>query len=56
MLPPRHLTRCILFAPTLVLAAGRPSSNFLFFLSGFLLPPVFRRLCQLSREIPMMAV
>uniref|UniRef100_A0A3B3SEW2 Uncharacterized protein n=1 Tax=Paramormyrops kingsleyae TaxID=1676925 RepID=A0A3B3SEW2_9TELE len=33
---------------TLVLAAGRPSSYFLF-LRGFLLPPVLRRLCQLSR-------
>ena len=37
---------------TLVLAAGRPSSNFLFFLIGFLFPPVALRLCQLSLEIP----
>lgn len=37
---------------TLVLAGGLPSSNFLFFLRGFLLPPVLRRLCQESLEIP----
>ena len=37
---------------TLVFAAGLPSSNFLFFRRGDLLPPVNRRLCQLSREIP----
>uniref|UniRef100_A0A8C5WJI4 Uncharacterized protein n=1 Tax=Leptobrachium leishanense TaxID=445787 RepID=A0A8C5WJI4_9ANUR len=37
---------------TLVLAAGRPSSYFLFLWYGFLLPPVLRRLCQLSLEIP----
>ena len=37
---------------TLVLAAGRPHSNFLRFLIGFLLPPVDLRLCQPSRVIP----
>jgi hypothetical protein len=38
---------------TLVFAAGRPNSNFLFFRRGFLLPPVARRLCQWSRDIPL---
>jgi len=37
---------------TFVLAGGRPSSNFLFFLIGFFLPPVARLLCQELREIP----
>ena len=37
---------------TLVLAGGRPSSYFLFFLIAFFLPPVLRLLCQESREIP----
>lgn len=37
---------------TLVLAAGRPNSNFLFLRRGLRLPPVFLRLCQWSREIP----
>ena len=37
---------------TFVFAGGLPISNFLFFLSAFLLPPVALRLCQLSREIP----
>uniref|UniRef100_A0A8C5Q084 Uncharacterized protein n=1 Tax=Leptobrachium leishanense TaxID=445787 RepID=A0A8C5Q084_9ANUR len=40
--------------PILVLAAGRPSSYFLFLWYGFLLPPVLRRLCQLSLEIPIL--
>lgn len=38
---------------TLVFAAGRPNSNFLFLRSGFLLPPVARRLCQWSRDMPL---
>ena len=37
---------------TFVIAAGLPSSNFLFIRIGFRLPPVARRLCQLSWEIP----
>lgn len=37
---------------TLVLAAGRPSSNFLFFLILVLLPPVALRLWKLSLDIP----
>lgn len=37
---------------TLVFAGGRPSSYFLFLWQGFRLPPVLRRLCQLSLEIP----
>ena len=37
---------------TLVEAEGLASSNFLFFLIGFLFPPVALLLCQLSREIP----
>ena len=40
------------FHPTLVFAGGRPSSYFLFFLIAVFLPPVFRLLCQESREIP----
>ena len=49
---------CIIKCPevqvhlTLVLAGGRPSSYFLFFLIAFFLPPVLRLLCQESREIP----
>jgi len=38
--------------PSLVFAAGRPNSNFLFLRRGFLFPPVALRLCQWSREIP----
>uniref|UniRef100_A0A4W3HRI0 Uncharacterized protein n=1 Tax=Callorhinchus milii TaxID=7868 RepID=A0A4W3HRI0_CALMI len=38
--------------PILVFAGGRPSSYFLFLWYGFRLPPVLRRLCQLSLEIP----
>ena len=41
-----------IFLPTLVFAGGRPSSYFLFFLIAVFLPPVFRLLCQESREIP----
>ena len=41
-------------SPTLVLAGGRPSSNFLLEWIGLRLPPVFLRLCQESREIPML--
>lgn len=37
---------------TLVLAGGRPNSNFLFFRIGLRLPPVLRLLCHLSLEIP----
>uniref|UniRef100_A0A8B9J635 Uncharacterized protein n=1 Tax=Astyanax mexicanus TaxID=7994 RepID=A0A8B9J635_ASTMX len=37
---------------TLVFEAGRPSSYFLFLWTGLRLPPVLRRLCQLSLEIP----
>uniref|UniRef100_A0A3B5MR57 Uncharacterized protein n=1 Tax=Xiphophorus couchianus TaxID=32473 RepID=A0A3B5MR57_9TELE len=32
--------------------SGRPSSYFLFLWYGLRLPPVLRRLCQLSLEIP----
>uniref|UniRef100_A0A671PEH9 Uncharacterized protein n=1 Tax=Sinocyclocheilus anshuiensis TaxID=1608454 RepID=A0A671PEH9_9TELE len=38
---------------TLVFAGGRPSSYFLFLWTGLRLPPVLRRLCQLSLEIPL---
>uniref|UniRef100_A0A3Q3QVS8 Uncharacterized protein n=1 Tax=Monopterus albus TaxID=43700 RepID=A0A3Q3QVS8_MONAL len=37
---------------TFVFAGGRPSSYFLFLWYGLRLPPVLRRLCQLSLEIP----
>lgn len=37
---------------TFVFDAGRPNSNFLFLCGGHLFPPVARRLCQLSRDIP----
>uniref|UniRef100_A0AAY4BHS4 Uncharacterized protein n=1 Tax=Denticeps clupeoides TaxID=299321 RepID=A0AAY4BHS4_9TELE len=37
---------------TFVFAGGRPSSYFLFLWTGLRLPPVLRRLCQLSLEIP----
>lgn len=36
----------------MVLADGRPSACFLFLVRGFLRPPVCRRLCQLSLDIP----
>merc|ERR1719150_86136 len=38
----------------LVLAAGLANSNFLFFLMATLRPPVERRLCQWSLEIPIL--
>ena len=38
--------------PTLVLAAGLPNSNFLFFRIGFRFPPVALLLCHESREMP----
>uniref|UniRef100_A0A8C2E4F7 Uncharacterized protein n=1 Tax=Cyprinus carpio TaxID=7962 RepID=A0A8C2E4F7_CYPCA len=38
---------------TFVFAGGRPSSYFLFVWTGLRLPPVLRRLCQLSLEIPL---
>lgn len=41
---------------TLVSAGGRPNSNFRFMRMGGHLPPVFRLLCHLSREIPAMKV
>lgn len=37
---------------TLVLAAGRPNSNFLFLRTWVIRPPVFLLLCHLSRDIP----
>lgn len=37
---------------TLVLAAGRPNSNFLFLRIWVIRPPVFLLLCHLSRDIP----
>uniref|UniRef100_A0A4W4EXD2 Uncharacterized protein n=1 Tax=Electrophorus electricus TaxID=8005 RepID=A0A4W4EXD2_ELEEL len=37
---------------TFVFDGGRPSSYFLFLWTGFRFPPVLRRLCQLSLEIP----
>lgn len=48
------LTVWIRCGPSLVFAAGRPNSNFLFLRMGFLFPPVALRLCQWSREIPTM--
>lgn len=41
------------YSGTLVFAGGRPSSYFLFLWMGLRLPPVLRRLCQLSLEIPL---
>lgn len=40
------------FMITLVLDAGRPNSYFLLLWGAERFPPVARRLCQLSREIP----
>merc|ERR1711976_464827 len=48
LFPPRVRMVWIRRAPNLVLAAGRPSSYFLFFLSGGMRPPVFLLLCHLS--------
>lgn len=52
MFPPRQRTGWTRLLPSLVLAAGRPISNFLFFLYLLRLPPVSRRLCRESLEIP----
>jgi hypothetical protein len=40
------------FGPILVFEAGLPNSNFLFLRGCGRLPPVARRLCQVSLEIP----
>ena len=53
LLPPRVRTVWIRLAPSFVIAAGRPNSNFRFLCGCGRLPPVFRRLCQWSRLIPM---
>ena len=55
MLPPRQRTGCTRLWPSLVLAAGLPISNFLFLRNLERLPPVSRRLCRESLEIPMAA-
>ena len=44
---PRTLARALALA-----LAHRKNTHFLFFLHGFCLPPVARRLCRLSLEIP----
>lgn len=52
LLPPRVLTVWIRCEPNLVFDAGLPNSNFLFLCGCGRLPPVARRLCQMSLEIP----
>merc|ERR1712159_449854 len=54
VLPPLDLTYLILLSASLVLAAGLPLSNFLFFLWMGIRPPVSLLLCLLSLEIPML--
>ena len=51
LLPPRPLTRWIRLLPSLVIAAGRPASNFLFFLWIARRPPLGRRLYLDARQI-----
>merc|ERR1719424_76325 len=54
MLPPMQRTGLTFLGPILVMAAGRPSSNLRFLMWRFLRPPVKRRLCLESREIPIL--
>ena len=53
VLPPRTRTECTRLGPILVIAICRPMSYFLFLWYWGFLPPVRRRLCRLSRLIPM---
>lgn len=51
---PRVRTTWIRGSPSLVMAAGRPSSNLRFMRIGARRAPVARRLWKLSREIPLL--
>ena len=55
MLPPRQRTSRVRLGPILVIAIWRPISNFRFMWCLGFLPPVSRRLCCESREMPMTA-
>ena len=52
LLPPMVRTWCTRRGMIFVIAAGRPSSNFLFLRIWGMRPPVFLRLCHLSWDIP----